>query len=143
MKIFVIVLMMISSEYREKKVKRVLKLNVRGRKLIADDFKFLGVVFFGFLLTIVVMGVLKHGFGIDLAKGGASHEENSTDKNYTDIQIDYRVKPYLKEIYHKLSLPFNFISAKEASEKHSQSSRKLKDISEIREIVHKIDKKAV
>lgn len=85
MKIFLLVLMMISSEYWERKIKRVLKLNVKGRKLIADDFKLLGVIFFGFLITIVVMGVLKHGFGIDLAHPSDSHTSTAHEKNYTDI----------------------------------------------------------
>ena len=81
MKIFILIFMLISRDLQEK---RVLKLNEKGRKLIADDFKLLGVIFFGFLLTIVVMGVLKHGFGVDVSGG-----TQKCDKNYTDIQIDY------------------------------------------------------
>lgn len=81
------------------------------------------------------MGVMKHGFGIDV--GGGKKE---CDKNYTDIQIDYRVKPYLKEIYHKLSLPFNFISAKEAAAKHG---RKLRGVRKVKDLIGKVDKRAV
>ena len=115
----------------------MLKFNSNGRKLIVEDFKILGIIFFGFLITIVVMTVLKHGFGIDMAHGRSV----DCDKNYTDTQIDYWVKPYLKQIYDQLSLPFNFITAEEAT--NNSKGRKLRDFRVFKKMAKKINKNTI